>query len=918
MAGRCGEGPHRRQRGAPRGGAPGRKGSGGRGPLKGPSGAPKQLKLRQRERVEIAELKQRILLEMPQSGQQWVPPSLAALQQQQEQQPEDTGKSIGATCSSRKKNGVLTDKVFADLPLSSLTLRGIASCGFSHLTQIQAAAIPHALAGRDLKAQAKTGSGKTLAFVVPILERLFREEICSLDGVAAIVLTPTRELAVQIFDVFIAVGKYHEVSIGCLIGGKDVQAEAERIGELNIIVATPGRLLQHIDESPLWDASKLLMLAIDEADRLVDLGFQETVKLIVSSLPASRQTLLFSATLRSAVQRLGQLLCSSKPESLGVDTPPQQQQQQQHSGGPLKQSYLVISPKHKTSALFSILRAQCKKKIIVFVSSCKQAKFIHDTFKALKPGLSLLCLHGRQKQQKRLDTFQDFVSRSSPCCLVSTDLAARGIDFVQQQRVGGGPLQREGGTLEPKEEEGLSAVDLVVQFDCPDSTETHIHRVGRTARFTRKGQAVLLLLPSETGFISELQARGIHLQRMTMNPKRAIRIEAKLQALLASDSSLKALAQQAVSSYLRCLSVMPNKKVFKLNAVDLQQLALCYGLSIAPSIEHLTAPDQQQQQQQEGEGEEGNRALHGGAVACGEGKKKNMSKLARFKEQIRAKKLLKRQLRAQQQQQEDEKTGVQSRPSITTLTATATINTTTSSSSSVGQGEAGGEADGGGEFLELKGADVEPPEESTKAKNQRLQEILMRKPGRSLFSPFSLFFSFSFQRERLQFRADGTAKVKGLAAASANTHVIFDDDEDEEAETNLDTHTKSSSRSSSSGKVASELRAAFLQQMRRKVESVQQDDKARDQQRIRERHLKKRKNERRARQGEAVASGATVLESEESESGEESEAASGSEIGTPSAFTAAGTRPPPLKKKRREGVSVEALERLALQAAAAS
>ncbi|KAL8443890.1 hypothetical protein Emed_006550 [Eimeria media] len=1217
--GRDGDGPHHRQRGAPRGGPSNRRGSRGRGPHKGPSGAPKQLKLRQRERLEIAELKQRILLEMPQPGQQWVPPSLAALQQQEQQQEqqqqeqqEDPGKSAEATSSSssRKRNGILTDKVFTDLPLCSLTLRGLASCGFSRLTQIQAAAIPHALAGRDIKAQAKTGSGKTLAFVVPVrlpsaaaaaaaaaataaaataaaaaaataaaataaaaAAAAAASAAAAADGsaadfplcgcccfcccrywscvaaaalaaavniaaaalAAAAVAAAAAAAAVHIAAAAVGAAavaaaaadcscellsfglsrRYHEVSIGCLIGGKDVQAEAERVGELNIIVATPGRLLQHIDESPMWDASKLLLLAIDEADRLVDLGFQETVRLIVSSLPAGRQTLLFSATLRSAVQRLGQLLCSSKPESLGVDTT--SQQQQQHSGGPLKQSYLVVNPKHKTSALFSILRAQCKKKII--------AKFIHDTFKALKPGeppspfasaaaaaaaaaaadgvvvllqrqhrargasvlpcllackcppsyflcnvlllllllllllmllllrlppllllLSLLlCLHGRQKQQKRLDTFQDFVSRSSPCCLISTDLAARGIDFVQQKG-GGAPLHQEGGPPEPKEDEGLTAVDLVVQFDCPDSAETHIHEEGTSCaasaafgdgihqRATVKRAPLLLCCllvlclslspsvcsPVSASHSSRLPAAAaaaafdvvaataaaaprldINLQRMTMNPKRAIRIEAKLQALLASECvvllllllllvggraaaadvapaaegpaaaaadgssccccccccdrspSLKALAQQAVSSYLRCLSVMPNKKVFNLNAIDLQQLALCYGLSIAPSIEHLAAADQQQQQQQqEGSGEESNPALYGGAVACSEGKKKNMSKLARFKvglyppralaataaatlaaataaaataaavtavataaataalyslkqrfprlssplsgfEQIRAKKLLKQQLRAQQQQQqqeeeeEEEKTEAQAKPSSSTRTSSAATNTTSSSSSSsrggVGQGEDGEEDDEGGtEFLKLKRADVEPPEESSK------------------------------------FRADGTAKVKGLAAASANTHVIFDDDDEEDdMQTELNKPTSSSSSSSSSNKVASELRAAFLQQMRRKVESVQQDDKARDQQRIRERHLKKRRNERRARQGEAAASGATLLSSEDGDSAEESEASSAGEADASKVLRDEERGPPPPKKKRKEGLSVEALERLALQAAAA-
>ncbi|KAL8443238.1 hypothetical protein Emag_006025 [Eimeria magna] len=443
---------------------------------------------------------------------------------------------------------------------------------------------------------------------------------------------------------------------------------------------------------------------------------------------------------------------------------------------------------------------------------------------------------------------------------------------------------------------------------------------------------------------------------------------------------------------------MPNKKVFNLNAINLQQLALCYGLSIAPSIEHLAGVDQQQQQQQQqqeeqgGLGEESNPALHGGAVGCGEGKKKNMSKLARFKvgfypaccvaaataaetaaataavvlnlsslrctglqasepEQIKAKKLLKQQLRAQQQQQqqqqheeeEEDETEAQARPSSSTRTASAATNPSSSSSSSsrsgVGQGQVGEEDGEGAEFLELKRTDVEPPEESAKAKNQRLQEILMRKPG---MSPVShslvshLFFfsvscipglsqlqmSFSFQRERLQFRADGTAKVKGLAAASTNTHVLFDEDEEEddtETNPNKPTSTSSSSSSSSSSKVASELRAAFLQQMRSKVESVQQDDKARDQQRVRERHLKKRRNERRARQGDAAASGATLRSSEDSESAEESETRSADEAESSRVLgDAEMAAPPPLKKKRREGLSVEALERLALQAAAAS
>ncbi|KAL8426612.1 hypothetical protein ACSSS7_008055 [Eimeria intestinalis] len=334
-----------------------------------------------------------------------------------------------------------------------------------------------------------------------------------------------------------------------------------------------------------------------------------------------------------------------------------------------------------------------------------------------------------------------------------------------------------------------------------------------------------------------------------------------------------------------------------------------------------------------------------------------MSKLARFKEQIRAKKLLKQQLRAQQHQQlqqqegeaEGEKTEAQTRPSNSALTTTAIANTSTSNSSSrsAGQEEADEEIDEGGEFLELKRADVEPPEESSKLKNQRLQEILMRKPGTHCNNYISFFLRAKsyyssclrilsvleilpvrfvgwdpFQRERLQFRADGTAKVKGLAAASVNTHVLFDDDEDSEDKEiyRSKTHASSSSSSSSggSGKMVSELRAAFLQQMRRKVESVQQDDKGRGLGLQEFRYLASAS----PTQGDFRSSGAsaTLLSGEESDnSAEESGAGSIGEIEAVSVPSRTETRGPhSLKRKRKEGVSVEALEQLALQAAAAS
>ena len=165
------------------------------------------------------------------------------------------------------------------------------------MKDIQRASIMHIMAGRDVLGAAKTGSGKTLAFVIPAIEKLYRMRWCSADGLGVLIISPTRELAIQIFEVLRKVGVKHELSAGLIIGGKDVASEQERICRMSILVCTPGRLLQHMDETPGFDASNLQMLILDEADRILDLGFSATINCIVENLPATRQTVLFSATL---------------------------------------------------------------------------------------------------------------------------------------------------------------------------------------------------------------------------------------------------------------------------------------------------------------------------------------------------------------------------------------------------------------------------------------------------------------------------------------------------------------------------------------------------------------------------------------------------------------------------------------------
>ena len=196
---------------------------------------------------------------------------------------------------------------FKDLPLSQETLKGLKDSGFIEPTEIQLQTIAYALKGQDVLGAAKTGSGKTLAFIIPMLELLKREKWSPTFGVGAIIITPTRELAYQIFEVLKTIGGHHEFSCGLMIGGKDLKFEWKRVDRCNIMVCTPGRLLQHMDQNPLFCCDQLKIVILDEADRILDMGFAKTMNAIIANLPQERQTLLFSATQTRCVKDLARL-----------------------------------------------------------------------------------------------------------------------------------------------------------------------------------------------------------------------------------------------------------------------------------------------------------------------------------------------------------------------------------------------------------------------------------------------------------------------------------------------------------------------------------------------------------------------------------------------------------------------------------
>ncbi|KAK8643941.1 hypothetical protein V6N13_013218 [Hibiscus sabdariffa] len=460
--------------------------------------------------------------------------------------PESGAVSFSSYAGARK---------FYELPISKRTKNGLERGGFKKMTDIQVASLPHALCGRDILGAAKTGSGKTLAFVIPVLEKLHRERWGPEDGVGSIIISPTRELAGQIFDVLKTVGKYHTFSAGLLIGGrKDVDVEKERVNELNILICTPGRLLQHMDETPNFDCSQLQVLVLDEADRILDIGFKKTLNAIVSQLPKHRQTLLFSATQTKSVQDLARLSLKD-PEYISVH-----EKAVTATPNRLQQTAMIVPLEQKLDMLWSFIKAHLRSKILVFLSSCKEVKFVFEAFKKLRPGIPLKCLHGRMKQEVRLGIYSQFCESRS--VLFSTDVASRGLDFNK-------------------------AVDWVVQVDCPEDVASYIHRVGRTARYLSGGRSILFLMPSEMKMLEKLQAAKVPIQFIKANTKRLEPVSKLLSALLVKYPDMQQLAQRAFITYLRSIFIQKDKEIFDVTKLPIDDYSASLGLPMTPKVRFL-------------------------------------------------------------------------------------------------------------------------------------------------------------------------------------------------------------------------------------------------------------------------------------------------------------------------------------------
>ncbi|TQD92521.1 hypothetical protein C1H46_021857 [Malus baccata] len=447
---------------------------------------------------------------------------------------------------------------FDQLPISKKTKDALRqSKNYVQMSDIQRACLPHALCGRDVCGAAKTGSGKTLAFVIPIVEKLYRERWCPQDGVGSIIISPTREIASQTFDVLRLVGRHHSFSAALLIGGrrgKDVDAEKELVNECNILVCTPGRLLQHMDETPHFDCSQLQVFVLDEVDSMLsDPSFKQTMNAIISQLPKQRQTLIFSATHPKDVKDLA-ALCLKDPEFLNVH-----EKSATATPSNLQQTFVIVHLHQKLDMLWRFIKKNLKSRVLVFLSTRKQVQFIYEAFTTLRPGISLMAFYGKLDQRTRMATVSEFSKQ--PLVLFSTDVASRGLDFNQ-------------------------GVDWVVQVDSPGDVASYIHRVGRTARYDSVGKSLLFLMPSEEKMLEKLQAAKIPIWEIKPNKNVVQSVSGKLADSIVQDPDLHGLAQSAFKTYLKSVD-KKDMEIFDVTKLPIDEFSASIGLASTPRISFL-------------------------------------------------------------------------------------------------------------------------------------------------------------------------------------------------------------------------------------------------------------------------------------------------------------------------------------------
>ncbi|QHG92013.1 DEAD/DEAH box helicase [Sulfurimonas sp. CVO] len=358
---------------------------------------------------------------------------------------------------------------FNTLGLSAPILKAIKEQGYSEPTPIQKEAIPVILNGRDILAGAQTGTGKTAGFTLPLLELLNKTKpIKTKQKIRALILTPTRELAAQVGESVEVYGKYLPFKSAVIFGGVKINPQLIKLKKgVDIVVATPGRLLDHISQKNI-DLRDVEFLILDEADRMLDMGFINDIKKILAILPKQKQTLLFSATYSDEIKKLSDKLLKT-PALIEVA-------RRNITGQAIKQSVYPVDQVRKRELLTHLIKEGKWKQVLVFTRTKHGANRLSGQLE--KDGISAVAIHGNKSQNARTKALADF-KKGEVRVLVATDIAARGIDIDQ--------------------------LPHVINYELPNVSEDYVHRIGRTGRAGNEGEAISLVCIDEHEYLASIE-----------------------------------------------------------------------------------------------------------------------------------------------------------------------------------------------------------------------------------------------------------------------------------------------------------------------------------------------------------------------------------------------------------------------------
>lgn len=443
---------------------------------------------------------------------------------------------------------------FSDLDIDERLQANIARMGFTDMFPIQSESIPSMLDGRDVLAAAKTGSGKTLAFLIPAVHRLLSSGASPYSGIHALVVAPTRELVLQTHECALDLLRGTEFSSGVAIGGTQKKKETIALKYANILVATPGRLVDHMLNTPEFTLQNTKLFVLDEADRMLEQGFRVQLDEIIKGLPGTRQTALFSATQTRDIDALAAVsFASGEPLYIGVDD-----ESASSTAAGVSQSYVIAPADQRLLLLITFLSRNKKRKLMVFFATKASVKF-HSALLAAS-GVKVLAIHGDQSQNKRVEALVKFRDQTGGT-LLCTDVAARGLD--------------------------IPAVEWVVQYDPPGSEKEYIHRVGRSGRAGASGKALLFLMKNETKFLDRLREAKVPLKELKFPSERIMQVDLAIQKEISGNRKLLLSSREAMKSYLMVYESHPIGDCFNIDKLDIEGVARSFGFDEMP---HLDIP----------------------------------------------------------------------------------------------------------------------------------------------------------------------------------------------------------------------------------------------------------------------------------------------------------------------------------------